>query len=53
MNKIANIKPTIKDVIPDLIGLHLNLVQLFSPLLQLMVFGKAPDLSNKAKSVAS
>ena len=52
MKKITKTNPIIKDVIPDFIESSPNQVLQFFPLQRLEEL-EAPDLNNKAKSVAS
>ena len=53
MNKITKMKPTIKDVIPDLIESSPKSGPTVLSSTILRGVGKAPDLRSKAKSVAS
>ena len=48
--KTTKIKPTIKEIEPEIIDLFLNLTTVLSSTILIGV-GKAPDLNNKAKSV--
>ena len=53
MKKITSIKPTIRDVIPDLIESSPKSGPTVLSSTTTRGVGKAPDLNNKAKSVAS